>query len=86
MQVAEGSGSSFEPSPTCSGDEHFVRMLEPIMLVDMGSRHRNCHLARLADTLQVRGCLGLYLALLLSGGSCQALRHRVPLCQRCWLA
>ena len=65
------------------GDEHFVRMLEPIMLVDMGSRHRNRHLARLADTLQVCGRLGLCRALLTSGWVTQAL-HTKQVVMRGW--
>ena len=74
-QAASGAAGSPELSaepPRPYPDEHFVRMLEPVMLVDMGNRHRNRHLARLADTLQVHGYLGL----------CHAFfRNRVGYCQ-----
>lgn len=51
LRVA-GSIEGLEPPiPQALEAEHFVRMLEPVLLVDTGSRIRNRHLARLADAL-----------------------------------
>lgn len=47
-QAQDGSAA---PPPELYPGEHFVRMLEPVLLVDTGNRHRNRHLARLAASL-----------------------------------
>ena len=46
--------TKISPSPTTIGSRHesFVRMLDPVMLVDTGNRHRNRSLARLISPLQ----------------------------------
>ena len=47
----QGQDGSAAPPPELYPGEHFVRMLEPVLLVDTGNRHRNRHLDRLAASL-----------------------------------